>query len=501
MLGAALSVFLTGGFLLLVHIGASGRKAEGLTYGFGFRGATPAAAAATATTYLEDFKKGGEIVSRGAENYFGGFFGDSPQGDPSSDSAAAVPPEESGEDSGNDAFEKYYRSNYGSSAGKGGDSGAGSWADMGGGGFSASSGGGGGGGGGSDPVSPLGSSGKSGKKGGDGEAASSGAAAAGSAPGAGRDPGFRPAGALPGKKGPETAGRDPGRLDTSVNYGEFKPPKEGGSSGAGKGSGLPLDGAAESMKAGAEKNYDSKASGGAAGGVAAAGGAGGGAGGSGSAPAASGPKDATAEAAGGAAAVGTSSAAATAEAGEYTGDYSEFYAWNSGKKSGSDEKDLLAAVVTERRNGADAKFVSEEDAEAEPEEAQLKAGALAKEDPDKAADAEEEPVVDPVKLSALSGTRQNELKGEIHSFMKRVENRFGKMGDIYRTSCTAEPEVCKVHDVSGSYLTMTTDKGAKLVLGVKYVEGKWRRYTMDFKRPAGSGKKPTPQEEEEEVEE
>ncbi|MDP2754969.1 MAG: hypothetical protein Q8P40_11360, partial [Nitrospirota bacterium] len=157
--------------------------------------------------------------------------------------------------------------------------------------------------------------------------------------------------------------------------------------------------------------------------------------------------------------------------------YEEYYS----AKPATADLDLLSLIVKERQNGADSKLVSDEDAAGEPDEALLVARALA---PDKAEKTAQTP--DPANFKALPEARKTELKKEAHTFLRLVENKYGKMNEIFRTSCSTTPDLCKEHEVSGSYLTMTTQKGAKLVLGFKYVEKRWRRYTIDFKAPAAA---------------
>ena len=101
---------------------------------------------------------------------------------------------------------------------------------------------------------------------------------------------------------------------------------------------------------------------------------------------------------------------------------------------------------------------------------------------------------DPKNFSNLSALRKKELRRELHAFLKKVENRYGKMTDIVFTSCGTTPDLCKQHELKQSYLTMTTAKGATLVLGLKYVNEKWRRYTVDFKKPASETVKPVEEE-------
>lgn len=495
ILAAALLIFFTGGFLLLVHIGSSGRTAPARHYAPGYRGASVAS-----SSYLEDLKRGGEIVKEKGETAFSGFFGGSSQEAPAygrSAPAGGGAGREDEEDSDGNAFEEYYRKNYASGRGGSASAGQSSWAGMGGGG---SPYGGSGGGGDAETSAGAGDGGATRK----GEpAGEDGPGAAAQAPAAGTGFGKPPSGleraaapglqaSLSGKNVPGKAGFDPGaRPGTSAGNGGSQAYKGGSLSGMpGQKAGVPLDGAAEGMKAGAQKNYDSKASGGASAGVAAAGGAGGSSGG-GSSPAASGPKDATAEAKAAASAAKTSSGTATDEGGDA---YEDYYS----AKPSAPEPDLLSLIVKERQNGADSKLVPDEEAAGEPEEYLLLARAVALDEADKAV-----PAPDPANFKALSEARKTELKKEVHTFLRRVENKYGKMNEIFRTSCSTTPELCREHEVSGSYLTMTTQKGAKLVLGFKYVEKRWRRYTMDFKAPAAAVKPPVPEEpvEEEAVEE
>jgi len=484
ILAAALLVFFTGGFLLLVHIGASGRTAPARHYAPGYRGASVAS-----SSYLEDFKRGGEIVKEKGETAFAGFFGGSAQDVPAYGRGAAAQRggsrEEEESDPDGDAFERYYKKNYASSRGGSASAGQSSWAGMGGGGYAS----GGYSGGGDTATSERGTDGKIPEK--EEPAGEEAAGAAVPVPAAGTGFGKPPSGleraaapklqaSLPGRNGPGSPGLNPGGGPGSP-AGGGGPYKGGSLSGMpGQKTGVPLDGAAEGMKAGAQKNYDSKAAGGASAGVAAAGGAGGSSGG-GSSPAASAPKDATAEAKAAASAAKTSTGTATDEGGEA---YEDYYP----VKPSAPEPDLLSLIVKERQNGADAKLVSDEDAAGEPEEYLLLARAVALDETEKAV-----LTPDPADLKKLPEARKKELKKEAHTFLRKVENKYGKMTEIFRTSCSTTPELCKEHEVKGSYLTMTTQKGAKLVMGFKYVEKRWRRYTMDFKAPAAAVK-PPPQE-------
>ncbi len=484
ILALALLAFFTGGFLLLVHIGAGGRTVPERRYVPGYRGASVAS-----SSYLEDFKRGGEIVIEKGETAFAGFFAGSPQAAPASGRSAAArggAGREEEEDSNGDAFEEYYKKNYASGRSGSAAVGRSSWADMGGGGSASS----GYAGGGNTETSAQGPAGKDVEK--EESAGEDVPAAVVPSPdtGFGKPPaGLERAAApklqasLPGKNSPEKAGPDQAaRPGSPAGEGGNQPFKGGSLSGLpGQKAGVPLDGAAEGMKAGAQKNYDSKASGGASAGVAAAGGAGGSSGG-GSSPAASAPKDAAAEAKTAAPAAKTSSVTPADKGGVPNVDYYS-------AKPAAAEPDLLSLIVKERQDGADTKLVSDEEAAGEPEENLLAARAVASGEADKAVQ-----TPDPASFNALSEARKMELKKEVHTFLRRVENKYGKMTDIFRTSCSTTPELCKEHELSGSYLTMTTQKGARLVLGFKYVEKRWRRYTIDFKAPASAVKPPVPEE-------
>jgi len=520
LLALGLAVFFSCSFLLIVHIGVSGRAVQGMSYGFGSRSApVPAAVPAPSAGYLSDFKKGAEIIERKSGAFYDSLFGGSA-------AAATAPGDEvasqrvpdggdySGGDADGDAFEKYYKKNYGGDNGRGAGAAGGSWADMGGGGSASS-----GGGDGLSGTYAQRSSGKEQQKTAGEEASSSGAAEPGPVPGAGsKGEAVDGKSSADGKLYASLPGKSPedGRIDlggqpgASPEYGSRAPHKGGGlSSMPGQKSAVALDGVDEGMKAGSQSNYNSKMSGGAAA-AAAAGSAGA------AAPAASAPAEV---AAGGASAAGggdsSSSGGASAKGGETdakTGDKDAKTAPAAkGKRERSyqyvapvEEDDLFASVVADRRNGKEMKYITEEEAAGVPEEGQLKAGAIAEDEEDEDAfnkdaanrDArvkeKDAPVPDPVNLKDLSAKRKKHLRKNIHAFLKRVENKreYGKMSDISRTSCVTTPDICKAYGVSGSYLTMTTVKGAKLVIGLKYVDNKWRRYTMEFKAPPAVVKPP-----------
>ena len=113
-------------------------------------------------------------------------------------------------------------------------------------------------------------------------------------------------------------------------------------------------------------------------------------------------------------------------------------------KPSAPEPDLLSLIVKERQNGADSKLVSDEEAAGEPEEYLLLARAVAFDEETKAV-----PAPDPANFKALPEARKTELKKEVHTFLRRVENKYGKMNEIFRTPCSTTPELCKEHEVSG----------------------------------------------------
>ena len=125
-----------------MHIG-SAENVPRKHYAPGYRGASVAS-----SSYLEDLKRGGEIVKEKSETAFAGFFGGSAQDSPASGRGAVAQRESQREekegDSEVDAFEEYYKKNYAS--GRGGSSSAeqSSWAGMGGGGSAYGGSGGGG---------------------------------------------------------------------------------------------------------------------------------------------------------------------------------------------------------------------------------------------------------------------------------------------------------------------------------------------------------------------
>jgi len=507
LLALALVIFVTGGFLMMVQIGVSGRKPRGMTYGFGFRSApTPAPTAAAAPAYLKDFKKGVEVVKTKGQAFYDDIFGGSgAQTPPASGRTASARQEDSSGggseedgDADGDAFEKYYRSNYANNYGKGGAAASapgGGWEGGGG----SYSGGGGSSSGGGDSETAQNVSRRTSQKAEGEEAASAapGPAAAartgfgGPAGGPERAASQQLQASLPQKRNADNGGLDAGaQPGASTDY-SGKPHKGGGLSGmSGNGGAASLNGADEAAKTGGQTNFDAKMGGGAA--AAAAGGGGK------AAPAASGPKDVSGEKGGsdaGSNAAGGVKSSSDTDSGDNT---SSWFAWGRGRSDSpkypaaapveEDDQDIVKAVVKERQDGKEMKIITEEEAAGEPDEKLLAMGALTGDSDKELAIAE----IDPADLKSLSPERRKAMKKEFHAFLKKVENKYGKMKQIYKTPCTSTPEVCKDHEVTGSYLTMTTEKGAKLVVGLKYVDKKWRRYTLDF--DPGSVKPPAPKE-------
>jgi hypothetical protein len=266
-----------------------------------------------------------------------------------------------------------------------------------------------------------------------------------------------------------------------------------------------LDGVGESARSGSRGSYNSKMAGGAAAAAAAAPGA---------VPSASKPKEVSAGGGGGSGSGDTSGggdAAPDAAAGDKAGDNTEpaepkaeeapdrsrFFA------AAPENQSFLKTVVLERSKGAEVKYVTEEDAAGELDESLLKSGAALTEAPAEkdflaarsAPDRKARAKADPEQFSALSSERRKELKKEIHVFLKRIERRYGAMEDIVYTSCGAGRELCAEHGLTEGYLTMKTRTGAKLLLGLKYVDKKWRPYTVGFTLPASARPRPPAREE------
>jgi len=474
---AALLLFFTGGFLLLLDVGRNSRESERLHFEPGAGGAAPA----EASTYFGDVEKGGEIIKEKAETFLDDIFsggGKQPSAARRTKTARSRPEDAvpSGDPEG-DAFEKYFKKNYAKlfdeeSAPSSG-SGDGSY------------GGGSAAGGGRDGAAIKNSSREGPQKGAAAGNVPTGAAA--SAPGprpvfggpasngaaaAPRNYASLPAGGAP-LNNSANSGSPAGTAGGSTDYGGGKLQKDGGLSGfPGKGAGGAVGGGAESARAGAQSNYNSKMSGGAAAAKAAASGS--------STPEVSKPAKAETDKK---AAKTVREPRAEADSGDQpsTDDPSGSAAVaNDPVAVANEAPDLVKSVVADKLNGKDQKLVSVDDAAIAPEEALLKPGAIAG-----GADETAVSEPDPEDLASLPAERQAALKKEIHVFLKQVESKYGAMADITYSSCSSFPDVCKAHGLTANYLTMKMTKGATLVMGVKYVKGKWRRYTLDFKDPSG----------------
>ena len=479
-LTAAVLVFFAGGFLLLLDAGRSARESERLH----FEPGSGAAAPAETSTYFGDVEKGGEIIKEKAETFLDELFSGTAgaPADPgraktargrSEDAAPAGDPE-------GDAFERYFKKNYAKLFDEEAEPSSGAGDGQFGGGRSAGASGDGA----AEKVSPRANQQK-------GAAAASAAADSPAPP-----PGARPIFGGPASKGPagapqrsyaslpegggpsHNASNSPSPAWSPGGYaggGGAKPQKDGGLSGLpGNGSGGAIGGGAESMRAGAQSNYNSKMSGGAA--AVKAGGSGS------SSPEASKPAKAETDKKSAATRGGSD-----AETDSGAQPYADAQPAADPGTAANEAQDLVRTVVADKLNGKDLKLVSADDAAGAPEEALLKPGALA-------GDAEAAPgsAPEPEDLSALPAERQAALKKEIHVFLKQVESKYGAMADITYSSCATFPDVCKAHGLTANYLTMKTKKGVTLVMGLKYVNGKWRRYTLDFKDPNAGPAQPPP---------
>jgi len=505
------------GFFTVMHVGISARRADQIRHGFAFRGAP----APEKSSFADDFKRGGAIVAAGARNFAGGLFSSSDGRPPAARSYAAATrrasiydEERNGAPGEKDPFEEFYEKNYGRGAGASYSAPAASW------------------GGAAPSWSGSGGSSTAGRA----YTSASEQAGAGSphtdaavpgdegaeeseAPGSpvfggplGREDAQRKLHAsLPQGAGPWQGLERPGEFSGGGLAPAGVKGEKGGTLSGMPGSKAPgsLDGAGEDARSGSQGSYNSKMSGGAAAAAAAAPGA---------VPEAAKPAEVSADAGGsggGSGSGGTSGDAGTGsvdktgdmseteqpEEEEYT-DRSNFYA------AAAEDQAFLKTVVLERSKGAEAKYVTDEDSAGELDESLLKSGSVvpeapaekdflaARSDPNRA-----RTKTDPELFSALSPERRKELKREIHVFLKRIERRYGALEDIVYTSCGAGRELCAEHGLTEGYITMRTKKGAKLLLGLKYVDKKWRPYTVGFTLPASLRPPPPPAEESERREE
>jgi hypothetical protein len=470
ILAVGMITILVGGFLFFVYVGNNGRKTESFASRITFHSFS-----ARVSSYYGDLKNSGASLKQRADAFMSSFW-EEPAGTASA-ARYAEAAKRGGEDQDwssdnggdGDSFGKYYSKNYGGNSG----SDPASWVD------NSESGGASFGGG----SSCEGSSGQftaspqSAPRGKQQRTAAGPAlsAAAGGKPAPALRPGFGGPAAGGSKAAAQrlyaSAPARSGGQNQTLQYGGR--PAAGGrsnnklngmSGNQAKGAGE-LDGATENARGDAQRSYNSKLGGGAA---SVAGGSGGG-----SIPAASGPANVS----GGGAAGGSSGGGSSASA-------SPSGSLESGQDMGYDagavgDEDLLQSVVTDTRNGRDARYVSPEEAAAPPEESMLKSGGVAPLETATKGTA----VEDPKDFASLSPERKQEIKKNIHVFLKRIQNPkwFGAMTDIKTTSCLSTLDLCEANGISGNYLTITTEK-AKLDLGVKYIKTRWRRYTIDVQR-------------------
>lgn len=502
------------GFFTVMHVGVGARRAEQIQHGFAFRGAP----APEKTSFADDFRRGGAIVAARAKSYAGGLFSgaDNRPAAPGARTASArrasvYDEERNGEPGERDPFEDFYEKNYGRGAGASYSAPAASW----GGPASSWSGSGGSSTSGRGENSPA-------------EQAEEGAPAPAAAEQAEEDPDGGETPGTPVFGGPLGKGDAPKQLHASLPAGAGpwqgleRPGELSGGALAPSGvkgekggtlSGMPgrkapgsLEGAGESARSGSQGSYNSKMSGGAAAAAAAAPGA---------VPEAAKPKEVSADAGDYGGSAGGSGGSSGGEGGapeagadpkagdkpknaeskaEDTGDGARFYA------PPAEDLAFLKTVALERSKGAEVKYVTEEDAAGELDESLLKSGAAVTDPPAEknflaARSAPRGAKADPEKFSALSPERRKELKREIHVFLKRIERRYGALEDIVYTSCGAGREICAEHGLTEGYITMKTRAGAKLLLGLKYVDKKWRPYTIGFTLPAPPRPQPPPAEE------
>ena len=476
-------ILLVGGFLFFVYVGTNGRRSQSFASRINFHSFSSRVSA-----YYGGLKHGGASLKAKADNFMNSFWEE--PGDTASAARRAEAAKRGGADddwtSGGgdgeegDSYGKYYNKNYGGGSGSGMD--PGSWVDNSDGGPSFGGGSSSGGSSAQYAASPKGA--PRGKP----QAA---APAPGFSPAAGNSASrLRPGFGSPSMDGPKAAAQrlyassaKAGTQGPALQYGGGMPAYgnkannrlNGMSGNQAKGAGE-LDSATENMRGGAQSSYNSKLSGGAS---AISGGSSGG-----SIPAASGPANisgggSAGGGAGSAAAANNAKATATGPGSASSLDDAALY------DAPEEDADLLKSVVSETQTGREAKYLSVEDANAAPDETMLKSGAIAATDSKDTKDAKTV-TPDPENLNELSAERKMALKKNIHVFLKRIQNRFGMLANIKTTSCTSTLDLCAEHGVTGNYLTMTTQKGAKLDLGVKYIKTKWRRYTIDFQKPDGT---------------
>ena len=459
-----ITVFLAGGFLFIVYVGVNSMPPQKMHSHLTFRYAADAASA-----YFESFQKSSEIIKNKAESFIDSFFAETGGTVPGSKNNVTAQRKPSRYDNmfGKN-FEEYARDYESLRDGESGSLAEGSGESAYGGYMSS----------GRQDTMTQNAYRKGPRKAAKAGAASSGAGKSASAPGAvpsqaasagNRAAAPRLQASLPMKNTKNTPVNTVSRPPSGGalrGYGNSKPQKSGGLQNfrdKGPGPGGVADGASEGMRAASQSGYNSKMSGGGA-----SASAGASASSNASVPAAATPRKLSTK---------VKPGDITAEPGSDTGadTAGELFAGNFI----AEDLDLVRSVIADKLNGADANYLSDERAAPPPVEPLLKAGAIAGME-----DIKKDPAdVDPENFDSLSKERKESLKKEMHTFLKAVEDKYGPMNDIYHTTCRSAPDVCKTHGLSQNYLTMTTQKGAKLVLGVKYVNSRWRRYTIDFKTP------------------
>ena len=480
ILASVMTVTVVGGFLLVVDTGMNARKAQDIHFEL-----NPAGQESPVSRFFSDFEVGKQVIKGKSDHFMSTFF-DAPAASESApaqeETASAEAPREEGSAPYSNR-KKFWEDDY---SGSGGDTENG---------FHALGSG--------EP--PMGNSMSSGLSAavGDGAAAKNLNVMPESAPSVNKRPAHASRGifgsaatrderavapklyaALSGDGAPQSAAQNPGQPWAGGSFsgdGGGSSRKGGTISGMpGQNAGASLGGASENMKSSSQSDYNSKMGSGASAAASAA--ASGGA-----APAVSAPqKVSNGGEAGGSSAKTADKAAKTAAdektaAGEKTGtDAGTGTSAAVAAPAADNTPDLLKTVVYEKLNGMDTKYVSQQEAANAPDEKLLKAGGIAVPLVTKSLAAS---APDPADLNSLSDKRKTELKKELHVFMAELETKYGKMTDLYRTSCDLTPDVCKSAGVAGSYLTMTTAKKATIVFSLKYVNGKWLLYTMDFKAP------------------
>jgi len=470
-----MTVTVVGGFLLVVDTGMNARKAQELHFEL-----NPAGQESAVSKFFNDFEVGKQVIKSKSDHFMATFFDDPAASAPASvqdETASGEPPREEGSAPYSNR-KKFWEDDY---SGPAGDTGNG---------FHALSDGG-------EP--PAGDSLSAGLAAavGDGSAAKSLNAMPGPAPAVNKRPAHASRGifgsaatgderavapklyaALSGDGAPQIAPQNPGQPWAGGSFSG-----DGGGGGrkggtlqgmSGQNGGASVGGASENMKSSSQSDYNSKMGGGASAAASAA--ASGGA-----APAVSAPQKVSAGGEAGGSSAKTADKTAKAASDEKTGTDAGTGTSAAVTPAAADSTpDLLKTVVYEKLNGMDTKYVSAQEAAGAPDEKLLKAGGVAAPAVTKSLSAS---APDPEDLNSLSDMRKTELKKELHVFMAELENKYGKMTDLYRTSCDLTPDVCKNAGVTGSYLTMTTAKGATIVFSLKYVTSKWLLYTMDFKAP------------------